>query len=53
MENSVMCHYINSKTSEDNIEKMLKEFKNQGWNFVSIYSNSGHNMEGYLFQLIP
>jgi len=46
-----MCHYINSKTSEDNIVKMLKGFKNQGWNFVSRISNSNHNMEGYLFQL--
>ena len=52
METSIMCHYINEKASEDYVAKMLKEFKNQGWNFVSIISNSSHNMEGYLFQLI-
>ena len=51
MENhSIICHYINTSVSEDYVAKMLKEFKNQGWNFVSIVSNSENNFEGYLFQ---
>ena len=50
MKNSVICHYINSKTSEDNIVKMLKEFKNQGWELISVISNSDQVIDGYFFQ---
>ena len=50
MENSrVLCHYINANASENYVTKMLKEFKYQGWEFVSKYSNSDHNKDGYIF----
>jgi len=49
MENCrVLCHYINTITPENYVTKMLKEIKNQGWEFISIYSNSDHNKDGYI-----
>ena len=47
---SLLCHYINARASKDYITKTLKEFKNQGWEFVSIISNSDQVIDGYFFQ---
>ncbi len=47
---SLLCHYIKARTSEDQISKMLETFKNQGWEFVSIISNSDQVIDGYFFQ---
>jgi len=50
MRNPIICHYINAKAAENYATKMQNEFRNQGWNFVSIISNSDLNIEEYLFQ---
>ncbi|MHA1719105.1 MAG: hypothetical protein ACTSXK_06245 [Promethearchaeota archaeon] len=51
MENPrLLCHYIKRGVPEEKVEKMLNEFRNQGWMFISLISISGHNHEGYFFQ---
>ena len=51
MENSQMiCHYIRARTSKDQVSKMLDTFRNQGWELISIISNSDQVIDGYFFQ---
>ncbi len=51
MENPrVMCHYIKTRTSEDQISKMHETFRNQGWELISVISNSDQVIDGYFFQ---
>lgn len=47
---SLLCHYIKARASKDQITKMLETFRNQGWEFVSIISNSDQVIDGYFFQ---
>lgn len=46
----LLCHYIEARTSKDQVSKMLETFRNQGWEFVSIISNSDQVIDGYFFQ---
>ena len=50
--NRVLYHYINARASKAQISKMLETFKNQGWEFISIISNSDQVIDGYFFQRI-